>query len=100
MSETTPAHAVFAVRVADQDADRTAWRIRHAAETFSLVSAYFTRDDSGTPVQADDGTFEVHAPSRAALDTLRWMFDCEELTVITESEAPGPGILATQEQQT
>ena len=91
----TPTHAVFTVRVADheQGADRTAWRIRHATETFSLVFAWFTRDGSGSPVQADDGTFEVHAPSRTTLDTLRQMFEHEALTIVTEDEVPGVGLL-------
>lgn len=95
----TVTHRRFRVRVADHEAgdpDRTTWRVEHAAETISLVLAYFTRDAGGRPVQAADGTFEVHATSRTTLGTLRSMLtDHEALTIVAEDDAPGTGIIAT-----
>jgi hypothetical protein len=88
-------HARFTVRTAshEQDPARTAWRIQHAAGTIGVVAAYFTRDEAGEPVQADNGTFEIHAPSRTTLGTLRQMItEHEGLTLVTEDEAPGHGI--------
>lgn len=89
-----PTHKRFVVRVADHEAADPSWRVRHAAETIGIVYAYFTSDASSTPIRSQDGTFEVHAPSRSTLDTLRQMLvDHEGLTIISEDEVPGNGII-------
>jgi hypothetical protein len=78
----------FAVRLADHEAGnptRTSWRLGHAAETYAVVLAFFTTDADQRPVRAEDGTFEVNAPSVSTLDTLRLMFDHEGMTVVRES---------------
>ncbi|MFG1857556.1 hypothetical protein ACGFJT_37380 [Actinomadura geliboluensis] len=91
-------HPLLRVRVAPHEADDPAWRIRHAGETIAIVLAYFETDQNGSPVQADDGTFAVHATSRTTLDTLRQMLtDHEGLTIVTEEQAPGNGIIVARE---
>lgn len=90
-------HTMFTVLVADHEADDPSWRVRHAAETIKLAGAYFTSGADGTPVQADDGTFEVHAPLRSTLNTLRGMLtDHEGFVIVSESEVPGNGIIVAQ----
>lgn len=90
-------HTVLTVSVADHEANDPQWRVQHAAETIGIVAAYFTSGPDGTPVQADDGTFEVHAPSRTTLGTLRDMLEQHEgMTIVSEQEAPGTGVLATR----
>lgn len=94
-------HTQFTVRLADHEAgdpNLTARRVRHAAETFEVVYAYFKFDAERRPIQAADGTFEVHAPSWTTLDTLRQMFDHEGLTVVREDEVPGNGIVVAVER--
>ncbi|MEU4410721.1 hypothetical protein AB0F88_39975 [Streptosporangium sp. NPDC023963] len=94
----SPTHKVFTVAVAAHEADAPEWRVRHAADTIAVVYAYFTSDADGTPIRAADGTFEVHAPSRTTLDTLRQMLvDHEGFTIVSEDEAPGHGVLAARE---
>jgi hypothetical protein len=70
------------------------WRVRRAAERIGIVRAYFNSNAAGTPIRAAGGTFEVHAPSRTTLDALRQMLvQHEGLTIVSEGEAPGLGIL-------
>lgn len=93
----TTTHPRFTVRVAAHEANDPTWRIQHASETIEIVAAYFRRDDNGVPIRNADGTFEVHAPSRTTLPTLRQMLtDHEGLTIIGEGRAPGNGILTTK----
>ena len=92
----TATHTVFTVRVADheQEPEREAWRIRHAAGTFAVVCAWFATSADGQPDRDSEGTFEVHAPSRTTLSTLRQMItDREGMTILSEDEAPGLGII-------
>ena len=95
-----PTHIVLTVQVAKHERANPTWRVQHAAETIGIIYAYFTSDPDGTPVQAADGTFEVHAPSKTTLSTLREMLEQHEgLTIVREQQAPGNGILATRPAQ-
>jgi hypothetical protein len=93
----TATHVTFTVRVAEHeqgDPERTAWRVRHAAGTFAIVGAWFATGEDGKPDQDAGGTFEIHAPSRTTLDTLRQMItDHEGMIIVSEDEAPGLGII-------
>uniref|UniRef100_UPI003F4948D2 hypothetical protein n=1 Tax=Streptosporangium sp. CA-235898 TaxID=3240073 RepID=UPI003F4948D2 len=93
-----PTHRVATVAVAEHEIADPTWRVRHPAETIGIVHAYFTSDATGAPLRAADGTYEVHAPSRSTLDTLRQMLvQHEGLTIVSEMEAPGHGILAARQ---
>lgn len=86
-------HVRLIVKVAAHEASDPTWRVSHAAETISIVLAYFEHQD-GTPIQGADGTFAVHAPSRTTLGTLRQMLvDHEGLTIVREDEVPGNGLI-------
>jgi hypothetical protein len=98
-----PTHTVFTVRTAphEQSAQRAAWRVKHAAETITLVWAWFTCDILRTPIQAPDGTFEIHAPSRSTLDFLRELItEHEGMIIVAEDEAPGEGLIAAVSEGT
>lgn len=88
-------HKVLTVAVAPHEAGDPGWRVRHANETIqTVVLAYFAADSKGEPIQAEDGTFEVHAVSWDTLDTLRTILtDHEGLRIVSEREAPGTGVI-------
>lgn len=96
---------MFTVRVADHETEpaRTSWRIKHAADTISIVHAYFGCDLDGRPIQADDGSFEVHWPGPRAssvIDTLRAMLGHEGLIIVREEDAPGNGLIVAVDRAT
>lgn len=90
-----PTHPVLTVRPGADDAADPAWRVAHANETIQHVTmAYFEANADGTPWQADDGTFRVHAVSRGTLDALRDILTQHELfEIVSEAEEPGTGII-------
>lgn len=83
-------HPALTVRVAEHERDdpaRTAWRLQHAAETFAVVSAYFDADDSGRPIQGDDGTYTIHVPVSFDLPTALRMCAHEGFALVQQSTA-------------
>jgi len=83
-------HTVFTVRLAadETDPERVAWRLRHAAGTFSLICAWLA--EAPNP----DGTYDVHAPSRETLATARQMIGHEGMELISECQGKGYGVFA------
>jgi len=92
-------HMCFTVKVAphERTPEETAWRIRHAAETLGIVGAYFRYED-GVPFQAEDGTFELHAPSSRTLYAIPQMLEHEGLEIVEQEEVPGTGIITVAPQ--
>lgn len=84
-------HIRFTVRLADHETANPAWRLQHAAETFTIAGAYFERGPDSRPVPGDDGTFRVHAISRGTVDIVTGMFGHEGMTVVSWEEIPGDG---------
>jgi hypothetical protein len=81
-------HAVFTLAVAphEREPDRAAWRVRHAAETFAIVRAWF--DEA-----SESGNYRLHATSRDTLDMLRQMIiEHEGMTIVSETIEDGDGI--------
>ncbi len=82
-----PSHAVFTLAVAPHEQASPYWRLRHAAETFSVVCAWF---EEGAP---SAGPYRLHAPSRTTLDTLRTMItEHEGMVIVSETNEAGLGI--------
>ncbi|MBO2461613.1 hypothetical protein [Actinomadura violacea] len=93
--DATTTHPVLTVRTGEHDAADPAWRVAHANETIQHVTlAYFEGNADGTPRQADDGTFRVHAVARGTLDALRDILTRHELfEIVAETEEAGTGII-------
>jgi hypothetical protein len=87
-------HMKLTVEVSPHERDDAMWRIKRASETIIVAGAYFVRYTDETPVQQNDGTFEIHAPYWSTLDTLRLMLACDGLTIVREEEAPGDGLVS------